>query len=412
MFHKVQTLIICITLLIGIPLAGVSASPNIFNQDSSPSHQWGICLHEHSDIIDDTFDKVKELGVDCVRIDISWHNLEPNRDEYDAEYINHMEKAISKFDDIGVGLFAVMTHAPGWAKSLYNQDKTAFWVELEEYHIKTAELWGDKIYYYQLENELNHPTRVPYFDISDLPTYLKHARAGIDKEDDKFKTVMNTICEFIGWQLEMEKWLSSGGKKYIDIIGLDMYPLTWGDPVTMWSPLRQALALVKNSNTAWSGKDIIIAETGFSTYSPAHTEDNQKGFIDVAIKYLNNMVIDNNKANERKVLMIVWYELYDSNSNTNEIEDNFGICHRDGSKKVGFDSLKKQVDNIEDITPFSMGVWLPLAGLEILIFIIILGLVYFFYFRKKKNKNRRKSPRRMTKISNRTKSKRLEKMIN
>lgn len=382
------------TLLLGGPVECIGSSPtNLFNDDAGPSsHKWGICAHEHSDIRDDTFIKLEELGASYLRMDISWHNLEPSRNIYSTEYIKHVSSIISRLETIDMELFPVLTHAPSWAKTLYRVNEGQFWTELEQYHAKVSELWGNKIYYYQIENELNHPDRQPYFKKTDIPEYTKIARTGISTNDKQFKTVLNAICEYIGWKVDMNSWLSGGAKKYIDIIGLDMYPTTWGDTSTLWSDLRYTMAMVNGKNNEWSGKDIMVAETGYSTYSATHNEQIQKEFIQLAIKYLNDIVIDYNKEyGNNKVHMICWYELYDSKTGSSDIENNFGICRTDNSKKTGFNALMVEIGHVEDRTWHGSGVLLTNAYIPILLFIFIIGIVVYVYYwrdRKKIVKNR------------------------
>ena len=357
------------------------------------SHSWGMCCHAQSDIRDDTYGKLKDLGVLYVRTDISWNKFEPVQGQLNSEYIQHIDGIINKLDDVDIELFPVLTHAPDWARGLYLSDKTAYWASLQSYHSKVAELWGDKIEYYQIENELNHPTRIPYFSKSDIPNYCKYAKAGINEHDSGFKTVLNVLCENIGWQIEMNDWLDSGANEYINIIGLDIYPLTWGDTATLWSPLRQAMTLVNQRGTAWYGKDLMVAETGFSTYDAVHNDEVQKGFIEVAIKHLNDLVIDYNKEyDSNRVHMICWYELYDNEENSIDLEDNFGICNVDGSKKVGYSALKHEIGHYEDLTAFSSGMLLPFMGFGVLIVIIII-VIYFivkFTYKKYGNKSQNK----------------------
>ena len=364
---------------------------NPFPHSTPRTHYWGLCAHEHSDYNDDTFRLAEDLDVAYMRTDISWHNLDPENGVYDQEYIAHMTNIINSLKKSNIQLFAVPGHAPSWARSLYNSDETAFWGKLQEYHAKISKLWGDDIYYYQVENELNHPTRKPYFDKSDIPKYCKYAKAGIKEHDSEFKTVLNSLCENAGWSVEMEDWLNSGAKKYIDIIGLDMYPATWSDEASMWSPLRTTMSLVNLPGTSWYGKDIIIAECGYSTYDSSHNEQKQKNFINVAIKYLNDIVIDYNQEHpNNKVHMICWYELFDGKANSIDVEDNFGICLRDGTKKVGYESLKKEIAHYEDLTWFASFTDLPFMGLGLAVGVILLIIVlaYYYFFKKKGRKLR------------------------
>jgi hypothetical protein len=317
-------------------------SPITFRDETRRSHHWGMHLH-NNDFREGSFEILTDLGVHYVRTDVLWSKLERITNLYDQDYITEITAILTELDSNGLEPLLVLTSAPSWAETLYKANINGFWVQVQEYHAKVAELWGTKTRYYQIENELNHPARPSYLDYVDIPDYTRYSRLGIVEYDNDFKLILNSNCEAVGWSVDMDRWLSDGANQYIDVIGLDIYPLTWDSPATLWSALRQTMTMVTNQGTSWHDKDIIVAETGFSTYTQVKNEEVQRSFIEVAIHHLNDLVIDFNKEHSPQVLIICWYELYDSQTGSIDIEKNFGICRSDSSKKTGYNALKTEI---------------------------------------------------------------------
>lgn len=384
-----------IMCLIVTTMGPISAAVTLPGQEASThrSHHWGMHLH-NGDFRDDSMDLLKDLEVKYVRTDIRWDKLEALVNVYDPEYIIEMDLIFSNLDKNGLEPLIDLTDAPTWAKILYLTNKTRFWTEVSDYHSKVAELWGSEIYYYQLENELNHPARPTYLSKGDIADYMKYARIGLSEHDNDFQTILNSNCEAVGWSVEMDDWLNTGATDHIDIIGLDIYPMTWDTPATLWSALRQTMALTTTKGTAWYDKDIIIAETGFSTYSSIYNEDLQKQFIEVAIQHLNDLIIDFNKGHDNQVLVVSWYELYDSKTGSLDVEHSFGIVEHDSAKKAGYDALKTEIEHYKDLTPFSSGLDLPFIGFGLVFIIIIVAIILIvtiFYGRYQYKKRKKVS---------------------
>lgn len=74
-----------------------------------------------------TFAAAHDLGCRGIRTDISWSDLEPNKQGvWDTTKVDFYTKYFAAAQETGLALLPILSHAPNWAKTLYKSNVTAF----------------------------------------------------------------------------------------------------------------------------------------------------------------------------------------------------------------------------------------------------------------------------------------------
>jgi len=323
-----------------------------------PNYAWGVNFHTWApdaafDInrANAAFDYILDLGGEYVRTDISWKYLEPVNDSWDQDMINFFNDYINAANTKGLFVVAILTHPPQWALDLYNSGDPQFWVEYQEYVQKVCQLYGDRIYYYQMWNEANHfNDPIDSADDWKLFYYAGKTIAQYDA-DGYYKRIINVFCNTTGWTDAVDSWLASAGD-YIDVIGIDHYPGTWaaGDG-SDWYPLDWLSSYITDPTSNGYGKEGAIMETGYSSWAWLQAdESDQENWVNTALPIIRDKVYTHNTTYSNDIILGTIYELVDNDTNGGpDPEDHFGYLHSDwyevgdSSKKLAYDDLKIRI---------------------------------------------------------------------
>ncbi len=171
-----------------------------------------------------------------------------------------------------------------------------------------------------------------------------------------FKTIVNAFADWWdpwgGWHDDLNRWLSESGE-FIDVAAVDHYPVSWTcTNADDWAPLDSLTQLLDTYD-----KDGALMEIGYSTLGETNwydcntlTEVGQVQFVNTALPIIKQKVIDYNAAHAtRKILLGVWYELYDACTlcfglKWDKMEWNMGIRRNDWTAKPAFDDLELRMN--------------------------------------------------------------------
>lgn len=297
----------------------------------------------------EAFEYIANLGCRFVRTDFCWYDLEHTNNNWNESMINWYNEYINAARTYGLDVLVILYRYPQWSVDLYNSNKTKFFEEFEEYCAKVASLYGDRIYYYQLWNEANHPTADPIAAEDDWKLFY-YANRGLALYDSNYKSIVNILCNTLGWEDDLNNWLSNA-KESIDIIGIDHYPGTWtATGYDDWYPLDALINRITNPTDPCYGKEGAIMETGYSTYVIGHAEPQQQDFINTALPIIKDKVKAHNRNHTNKIILANWYELIDSNSGGGgDIEYHFGVLYTDRAKKPAYEDLAYQIKTFTQI---------------------------------------------------------------
>ena len=287
---------------------------------------------------------IAELGARYVRTDLWWYSIEPSRGQYNQGALDLHRWFVDEADRHGVGVVAILSGAPEWAKRLYESDRTAFVTAFGNYSERVAATVGDRVRIYQLWNEPNH-----VIDFPDGETDIRLFRAAKDglvrgAKGAPFRTAINVLVDghdgpFGRWEDDVRYYLDNGARSAVDIISIDHYPGTWSFGDWGGNIVDRLFAL-----GAEQGKSVAIFEAGYATSHcvlPLNTEAGQVSWIRDQVPKLRNKI----KAGRGAGFALVnWFKLDDRNTgNCFDPEDNFGIVRTDRSKKPAFAALKAEI---------------------------------------------------------------------
>lgn len=83
-----------------------------------PDFGFGIHVFADQDRVDELAEQVSELGVDWVKIDVAWSELEAEPGNYDYQTLDVM---VAVFDSIDVKIMLNVFDAPGWSRQSYTE---------------------------------------------------------------------------------------------------------------------------------------------------------------------------------------------------------------------------------------------------------------------------------------------------
>ena len=135
-----------------------------FRQTFGSIIQWFICMHA-GDVEYDVgktkqgFEQMQQMGFNMVRTDFDWHRFQSinNSDYFTTETISFFDQYVDLATEHGLGVIAILSQAPGWAMDLYKAGEVdAFLDAYKRYARKMAELYGDRVRYFQYWNEPNN----------------------------------------------------------------------------------------------------------------------------------------------------------------------------------------------------------------------------------------------------------------
>jgi hypothetical protein len=315
---------------------------------------WFVSIHagevEYDPaMVEQAFDTALDLGVQGVRTDIFWFDIEPSRDSWDETrfsfYTDYVDEARSR----GLDVMAILSGAPDWAKDLYASDPDAFFVELDEYVREVVGRVGPQVQRYQLWNEPNH---LPDPIATEHDGQLLATIGSIVRElDPGATTYVNVMADIVGWEDHVTGWIEQAGD-VIDVIGVDHYPGTWTATLyTDWGPLQTLIDRINNPEDVWYGKRGAILETGFSSWAALVSDQNrQKVWIEESLPVAREMIRAAQDTGSFGIELVNYYQLIDTNTYGEGTglyetgpEAHFGVVSDQFEYKLGFEALKTEV---------------------------------------------------------------------
>jgi hypothetical protein len=395
---------------------------NLLKSDSQV--EWALIIHKSSITLKNKKDKMKQclnhtinLGCEFIKIDIDWKEFEPENDNdnssfdqdnsitkmkyegWNTNYIRWFINLTEFLNKTNKRIILSLVKPPDWYYSLPSlETQLAEWSEFCE---KIAKIFGDKVDYYLLFNEENHPahTRITGFKLNEIlenitqiinrkiiidadiiinnikipaillaPLFFERGSITLKEHDDLANIIVNVFTDSyvgIGWQKIVEYWCMMA-KDHIDILGIDHYPGTWNIPFPIdWKPVLDILSMINDPGNPCYGKIAALMETGYSTMkyeniirnnmNPLYFSDEsqQEDFINYRLEAFRTLLNINNYFNSYQMKIACWYTLLDGNYSKIENyliprEHFFGILkhdwvENDWIKKMGYDDLKIKI---------------------------------------------------------------------
>jgi hypothetical protein len=276
-------------------------------------------------------------GVQSVRFDWRWSNVQPTNEEIDQTTSRRYAGAVSLMKETGLDAPTInLSSIPEWAMKLYSTDKEAFFNAygnyLESVRFNLSGLPDIKVSRFQVLNELNVGSYTPIKDTADIARMCDMARKTFSGHDQGPKISVSILAaELPG--VSVIPFLNERLKKirdHVDIITVDYYPGSWVRPskegesrlksffervalpgTEAYKEMFADVALfrtVAEILSSWN-KEYEIGETGFPTKDFYWgNERRQRYFYDAFSRSLKHLMADFRKRGINLPSRIGFYE--------------------------------------------------------------------------------------------------------
>lgn len=308
---------------------------------------------------------IGNLGGNGVRFELSWFDIEPEKNVWDkgkiAWYKDFFRQSVDSF---GITPIVNLTGLPRWAERLLRRDRRAFIHHWRAYCERAVEIMDGHVHLIQIWNESNNPilhlvepphAHIAIFNYSFFHELLNHAAAVLRPAISPLEILINITSDLPRWENFVTECIQHANDAF-DIIGLDSYPGMYLP--TNWrkfAPLERLLARVNDPRDLWFSKEAALIEFGYSTFLPPFRSEAKQ------LEWANGVLTIVHRENQlwrkrqgKSLRLIAWYELYDkSNQWPLNFLAHFGIVrlpnqHRNGQRKLAFDTLCRHFRALRD----------------------------------------------------------------
>jgi hypothetical protein len=283
----------------------------------------------------ESLDALASAGVTSIREDATWARVELSQGTYAIP--PHWDDVVSEANRRGIDVLLVLVYGN---KFYDNGDKPKSPGAIEayaKYAAFVASHFRGKVKFYEVWNEWDG--RVGNTTSADPESYMNLAMAAYQalKKADPGTTILAGSLTSHGVERgDLKRLLDLGLLRVTDGIPLHVYTYCQSDPGPQgWREFVRQVA----SDAKWrEGKQvpIYVTETGWSTFAG-------KCGVDEVAQATNLAAIYGYAKDIPSVRGVWWYDLQDDGQNASQMEDNFGILHKDLSPKPAYQALKKQL---------------------------------------------------------------------
>lgn len=263
------------------------------------------------------YSDIKQDGIESIRYDWHWRNIEAEQNQYSEEHLARYQKAKEIMEEVGLKEpTVILSNPPKWAVDLYQKDKQQFFNAYENYvkevKSKLEQGGGKKISRVQILNELNNKIFTPV-EVEDLPALCRITRDVFKDYNPDLKLMatvnVNSLAKFVGTDAKEFLPKLKQIKENFDVIAVDYYPGMWHYPLKDikkkinfgWPPTKEIFKqLVKQTGllkevleeVATWGKEYELGEVGMPSKLPWGKEKSQRYFYDSFFRAFKKILVD------------------------------------------------------------------------------------------------------------------------
>jgi arabinogalactan endo-1,4-beta-galactosidase len=337
-------------------------------------YSFGISFGETLSFVSESnltqiFDDLASLGVGWVRVDLSWSTVQPNNAEtysWDA-----FDRIVSEANKRGVLVLPILTYTPSWARSPACAYTPMCEPENPEVFAKFAQSAVERyashgVYAWEVWNE---PNMQKFWangaSASRYSALLKETYRAIHTADPEAVVISgglastNTGNGNITAREFLEEMYAVGARNYFDAFGF--HPYTF--PLSP-STVKSTNAWSQMSETEWNLRDIMVANgDGYKEIwmtefgAPTGGPKGEASDAGVGLWSTPDHVTENYQAEMLEEAVrtqktygwagpLFWYSYQDLGTNTNTIENFFGIRRFDGTEKPAYFTLTTVLETL------------------------------------------------------------------
>ena len=327
-----------------------------FSAPSIEAGFFGMCAHlnSHDGVaggdIDAMIAKMQDLGVEYVRFDFDWKEIEAADDIFTFSVYDNI---LTKLEAAGIKVLGILDYLNTWSNPT---DGNATEINrFADFALNTVRHFKGRIKYWQVWNEPNNeifwgkaPNAVNY-------TLLLKAAYSAAKQGDPAAAVLigglvgNGIDEFIYMSgstpitFAAKNYLSdvyaAGGKDYFDVAAI--HPYISATDISLTASLEAAISATKAlmAGNGDASKEVWITELGPLFFPPVAIDPiSSKGYTESEVAGWLSLIYGNLKG---KVDSLFWYELRDYPGGLSILNPNWeGLVQSGGSPKAAYNAYK------------------------------------------------------------------------
>lgn len=333
--------------------------------------QYGISVGDSlSNLSDNDLDSelrdIKSLGVNWIRLDLSWEYAQPKNDSsYDWLWFDRVVAATNK---AGINVLPIIGYTPTWARlpTCSKSDKCAprDYEKFATFAKAASSRYAKQgIHTWEIWNEPNlagfwepAPTAAGYTEL------LMLSSVAIKSADPRAVVISGSLAPVDNQPGSVPSldflngMYNSGAKDYFDAVGYHpySYPVT-PSQIRDWSgwsmlgELSTSITSIMSANGD-GDKQIWITEYGAPTNGPGHVASSEGYNIlthpDHVTEELQAIMATDSVTRARRdpnIASLFWYTYKDRSFKTDDNENFFGILRANGTKKPVYDSLKSAI---------------------------------------------------------------------
>ncbi len=336
------------------------------------------------------YEDIKKDGIQSMRYDWRWGNIEPKAGSYSEEHLERYAQAKEVMEEAGLEApTIILSSVPGWAVELYKKDKEKFFGAYKSYAERVAGSLektegAKKVERVQILNELNSPVFTP-IAAEDVPRLCEITREAFRGYNADIKLVASLSVGNVG-ETAAKAGIGTPIKEYLrkmeemkdgfDVVALDYYPGLWhldaeGPseknpkgflPKEIFKQMAKNTEFLKEifEEVAASGKEYELGEVGSPSKLPWGGEKSQRYFYDAFFRAFKQLLVDLRSRGVKLPSRVGMYEAIDEPpknvvakilSKTPWPEHNLGMRRADGERKMILQGNRHVPEGEENNTP-------------------------------------------------------------
>lgn len=351
------------TVVTPLPEPVVTSTPS-----KSHNYSFGISLGETLSVasreeVRATLDDLILLGVGWIRVDLAWNSIQPsNKNTY---LWTPFDTIVTEAHKRGIQVLPIITYTPQWARSegcrTNSKCPPANPAEFAEFARVAVQRYASQgIHTWEVWNEPNiRKFWTGGADYEQYTTLLKYTYRAIHEEDAGALVISGGLAPTGsgGGNITAREFLEGmyeyGAKDYFDALGFHPYtfPLAPGDLKTTnaWSQMSEldwSLRSVMKGNGD-TNKKIWLTEYGAPTNGPGKSTSDGSFSLwsypdHVTEAYQARLLTEAIEAHREYSWSgpLFWYSYKDLGTNTNTVENFFGLHRFDGTQKPSYTALQ------------------------------------------------------------------------
>jgi len=199
------------------------------------NHDWNYYHYDTTEKIARAADLMKEAGIEFVRMDFLWVDVEPKPGVFDfAKY----DTIVNILHERGIKILGILHYNPSWDNEPWNKAPNP--KLYTRYATKTVKHFKDRVKYWEIWNEPDEPEYwMPQDGMKAYSSLLKMVYPAIKRVDPTSEVLMGGVSNRV--ELSIKTLYARGCKNYFDIINIHPF----ANPIAK-DPIKSVYGLYKS----------------------------------------------------------------------------------------------------------------------------------------------------------------------